>query len=291
MVTSAGGDTVTALTSALAWSRPAVVAQSAGTSFTTENVVTAAVTLVLAYLLATTMSRLLSGLADRFAARRFRVMILIPIVKFLVYGGALYFVLSVLFELTQTQLVAFAGLLGAAIGLGLKDLLADVIGGIVVVLEQPFQVGDKVTLDGHYGEVVDVGVRSTTLVTPTDTLVTVPNFTLFNESVANANTSAAEMLVTIDFYVDPEADVERATDIVTDALVTSPFVYVADDAPATVVVEDDLYYRTLQGRAYVTDLRSEVGFKTDVSERVLAAFDAEGIESPKVPAGVDDPTE
>ena len=258
--------------------------EAAGTEFTPQNVLTAVVVLVVAYVLAGTLSLVLSKLADRLATRRFRVMFLIPIVKFFVYGGALYLVLSVLFELTQTQIVAFAGLLGAALGLGLKDLLADIVGGLVVVLEQPFQVGDKVQMGEHYGEVVDIGVRSTTLVTPTDTLVVVPNFTLFNDSVANANTSDAEMLVVVEFYVDPDADVERATDIVEDALVTSPYVFVSDATPASVVVEDDLYYRTLRGKAYVNDLRSEVKFKTDVSERVLGAFDDAGIESPKVSA-------
>ena len=251
------------------------------TQFTPENVLTAAVLLVAAYLLASTLSLVLSKLADRFAHQRFRVMFLIPIVKFFVYGGTLYVVLRILFNLTQTQLVAFAGLLGAALGLGLKDLLADIVGGLVVVLEQPFQVGDKVQMGEYYGEVVDIGVRSTTLVTPNDTLVVVPNFTLFNDSVANANTSDAEMLVTVDFFVDPDSDVGRATDIVEDALITSPYVFVADDAPATVVVEDDLYYRTITGKAYVNDLRSEMDFKTDVTERVLDAFDEAGIESPK----------
>ena len=260
--------------------------ETAGTQFTPENVLTAAVVLVVAYLLASTLSLLLSKLADWLSHQRFRVMFLIPIVKFFVYGGALYVVLSVLFELTRTQLVAFAGLLGAALGLGLKDLLADIVGGVVVVLEQPYQVGDKVRIGGHYGEVVDIGVRSTTLVTPTDTLVVVPNFEMFNDAVANANTSDAEMLVTVEFYVDPDSDVARATDIVEDALVTSPHVFVADEAPAAVVVEDDLYYRTIRGKAYVNDLRTEMAFRSDVTERVLDAFDAAGIESPKAGAEI-----
>ena len=264
---------------------------SAGAEFTVGNLVSAGAVLVVAYVAANAISLVLTALADRLAHKRFQVMFLIPLVKFVVYGSALYLVLSVLFDLTQTQLVAFAGLLGAAIGLGLKDLLADIVGGVVVVLEQPFQVGDKVTLGDHYGEVVDIGVRSTTIITPTDTAVSVPNFALFNEAVGNANTSDAEMLVAIEFFVDPNADIDRAADIVADALVTAPQVYVSDEAPATVVVEDDLYYRTLRGKAYVNDLRDEVAFRTDVNERVLDAFDREGIESPTVPAGVDDPTE
>lgn len=254
-----------------------------------ERLVTAALVLVGAYLVARAASGLLTLAADRFATHRFRVTLLIPLVKFLVYGGAVYVVVRILFELSTTQLVAFSGLLGAALGLGLKDFLADIVGGLVVVVEQPYQVGDKVTLGDHYGEVVDIGLRSTKLLTPNDTLVVVPNFVFFNESIANANTSAAEMLVVVEFFVDPDADISVAVDVVEDALVTSPYVYVTDDHPATVVVEDDLYYRTVKGKAYVNDLRNEVPFKTDVTERVLAAFDREGIKSPKVPAGVDEP--
>ena len=266
----------------------ALQSNAAGTQFTVENLVNAVVVVVVAYVLARVLSLVLSTLADRLARQRFRVMFLIPVVKFVIYAGAAYLVLAFLFELTQTQLIAFAGLFGAALGLGLKDLLADVVGGIVLVLEQPFQVGDKVTLDEYYGEVVDIGVRSTTLVTPDDTLVAVPNFVLFDKAVANANTSDAEMLVVVEFYVDPAADVGRAVDIVEDALVTSPYVYVSEATPATVTVADDLYYRTLRGKAYVHDLRSEVAFKSDVSERVLDAFDSEGIQSPKVPASADE---
>ena len=66
--------------------------ETAGTEFTLQNVLTAIVVLVIAYVLAGTLSLVLSKLADRLAHQRFRVMFLIPIVKFFVYGGALYLV-------------------------------------------------------------------------------------------------------------------------------------------------------------------------------------------------------
>lgn len=258
------------------------------TQFTPENLINAVLVLVAAYLIARVMSYLLSTGADRFTRNRFRVTALIPVLKFLIYGTALYFVTSWLFELTTTQIVAFSGLLGAALGLGLKDFIADIVGGLVVVLERPYQVGDKVSLGDHYGEVIDIGIRSTRLVTPNDTEVVVPNFTFFNESIGNTNAGNAEMLVSVAFYVDPEADVDRATRFVEEALVSSPYVYVSDDRPVEVLVEDDLYYRTVRGKAYVNDLRNEMPFRSDVTERVLAAFDDAGIRSPKVPAGIDD---
>ncbi len=244
--------------------------------------------LLLAYLLARLTSYLLTTAADRLATHRFRVTLLVPIAKLAIYGAGAWVVIRLLFDLSTTQLVAFSGLLGAALGLGLKDLVADLLGGLVLVAEQPYQIGDKVSIDDYYGEVVDIGVRSTTLVTPGDTLVTVPNYLFFDESIANANAGNAEMLVTVEFFVDPETDVEHAREIVEEALITSPYVYVTDDLPAEVLVEDDLYYRTLTGRAYVTDLRKELHFRSDVTRRVLDRFSEAGIRSPKVPAGVDD---
>lgn len=260
---------------------PVVIQSVPGESqFTVGNVLNAALVLGLAYVVATAADLLLTRAADRLVQHRFRVALFIPVVKFLIYGTAIYVVFSFLFDLTQAQLVAFAGLFGAALGFGLKDLVADVIGGIVLVLEQPFQVGDKVSLGDHYGEILDIGVRSTTVRTPEDDVVVVPNFTLFNGSVVNATTGNAEMLVIVEFYISTEADVGRAIDVVEDALLTSPFVYVSDANPATVVVEDDLHYRTLRGKAYINDLRNEVAFKTDVTERVVETFSREGIASP-----------
>ena len=256
-----------------------------GAAIDPGTVVSAVVVLVLAYAAGRVLSASLTAVADRLAKHRFRVTLLIPLTKFAVYGAALYLIVTTLFELTSAQLVAFSGLLGAAIGLGLKDLLADIVGGLILVVEQPYQVGDKVAIGDHYGEITDIGLRSTQLMTPNDTVVVVLNFTFLNDAVANANDSAAEMLVVVEFYIDVDADADRAREIVEDAMLTSPYVRVSPEHRYTVLVGDDHYYRTLTGKAYVTDLRNEYPFKTDVTERVLDAFAQEGIESPKVPAG------
>jgi small-conductance mechanosensitive channel len=242
--------------------------------------------LVLAYVLARLSSTVLTGVADRLTAARFRVTLLIPVFKLAIYGTAFYFTFSMLFDLSENQLLALSGVLGAAIGFGLKDLLADLVGGLVLVAEQPYQIGDKVAIADYYGEVVDIGLRSTSLVTPNDNLVTVPNYLFFNESIANGNAGAAEMLVVVEFYVDPESDAARAREVVEEAMLTSRYVYVTDDRQHEVLLDDEVHYRKVIGKAYVNDLRNEFPFRTDVTERALKAFEREGIESPKVPSGV-----
>jgi small-conductance mechanosensitive channel len=261
-----------------------IVLQSVFKQFLAPKLFTALLVLVSAYLLARVLGGVLSIVASRLATARFRVTTLIPLVKFVVYATATYLMVAFLFDFSSDQILAFSGLLGAALGFGLRDLIADLIGGLVIVTEQPYQIGDMVSVGEYYGEIQDIGLRSTKLLTWNDTLVSVPNFMLFNESVANANAGQAEMMVVVEFYVDTETPPGQARKIVSDAVVTSPFVYVTDDLPANVYVEDELYYRTIRARAYVTDLRHELDFKHDVSERVLDAFDEAGIESPRVPS-------
>jgi len=237
-----------------------------------------------AYLLARLLAFTLSETAERSGARRITVKMFIPIVKLLVYGAAVYVVVVPILRLSTTQLLAVSGLIGAAIGFGLRDLVAGVVGGLVLVTERPYQVGDKVTLDDNYGEVVDIGLRATTLRTPDDTAIVVPNDVLFTDSLANVNDGSPEMLVTVELAVAPDADRDEAMSVVADAMATSAYVHVDDDHPLTVLVEDEVSYRTVRGRAYVADHRDEQAFASDVTRRSLDAFEDRGIGTPDVPA-------
>jgi len=243
----------------------------------------AVLVLVGAYLLSRLTSAALSAFAERSPTRRITIKMFVPVTSFLIYGVAIYVVVDSVLQLTTAQLLAVSGLIGAGIGFGLKDLVGSAIGGFVIVLENTYQVGDKVEIGEHYGEVSEIGLRATTLITPDDTAVKVPNTTLFTDSIADANDGAPEMMVVVEVAVAPDADLQRATSVVEDALVTSRYVYVDDDHPFVVLVEDDAYYRTIRGKAYVADLRDEFAFASDVTERALVAFDEYGIETPTVP--------
>jgi small-conductance mechanosensitive channel len=240
-----------------------------------------ALVLLVAYVIARLAAAGLSALAERAGDRRITIKVFVPLVKFLVYAVAVASILGPILRLGSTELVAAGGLLGAALGFGLKDLFASVIGGLVVVFERPYRVGDKVTLDDHYGEVTDVGLRATRLVTPDDTEVVVPNLSIFSEAVANTNAGAPEMLAVAEVHVAPTADRERAVEIVRDAALTSPFVHLSAEHPVTVIVEDEPHYTTLRAKAYAGDLRDEFLFTSDVTRRALAAFDEADIERPR----------
>lgn len=245
------------------------------------------ITLAVAYILATAIDRLLQALADRLAAERFRVLLLIPVLNVGIYALAAYGIVSLTLDPSSEQILAFSGLFGAALGFGFKQLFTDVLGGLSILFERPYRMGDKITIGDHYGEVVNIGLRSTQLVTPSENLVTIPNDAYFSESIANATAGNAEMLVTIEFHIDAACDPTTAKQLVEEAMITSRYVYVTEEHPAEVHLSDHPYYLILTGKAYVNDLRNEERFRTDVKARAMSAFQEHGIEQPQRPA-IDD---
>ena len=248
------------------------------------TVVGALITLAVAYVLARVATYALTRLSEGSVKRRTTVKMFIPLTRSVIYAAALFYVLGPLFNLTSGQLLAFSGVLGAVLGLGIKELFANMVAGIVMVFESPYRIGDKVEFADYYGEVTNIGIRSTKLVTPDDSLVTVPNYLVFTNSVSNANSGDPEMMVVVEFHVAADADIDRAVSVVHDGLKTSRYVHLSDDHGVTVLTEDRRGYRTLRGKAYVNDVRNEQLFSSDVTERVLAKFEYEGIESPDLGA-------
>jgi Small-conductance mechanosensitive channel len=240
----------------------------------------AAFTFTLAYIVARAAAVVLRNASELTVEHRIAIKSFIPVTRFAVYVVAVVVVVGPLFELTTSQLLAFSGALGAVLGLGIQNLFANVVGGFVVVFQRPYRPGDKIQIGEHYGEVTDVGIGSTTLLTVDDDEVLVPNYKFFTESVANANAGDAELMVVPEVYIAHGADIERGREILRDVMRSSRYVYVSDDHPLVVRVDHDPAYVTLRGRAYVNDVRREFAFESAVTRRTLAALDEEGIERP-----------
>ena len=179
-------------------------------AFDTGTILNSIVVFLGAYVLIRIITILLIRFSERSRQYRITIKMVIPLLKFFIYTIALYYIFSNILELTSEEFYVFGGLFGAAIGFGLKDLFADVIGGIVITLEKPYQVGDKIKIGEYYGEVSDIGIRATKIVTPDDNLVSAPNYLIFTQSVASANAGNPEMMVVIDLFIDPDSDGDLA---------------------------------------------------------------------------------
>jgi small-conductance mechanosensitive channel len=252
-------------------------------SIDTQTIVSMFLILAAAYVLGRVITTLLSKLSEKMSrSSRIKIKMIIPAVKFGIYVLAFYYILREIFQIFGPELLLLTGLLGAAIGFGVKDLFADIVGGLVITFEKPYQIGDKISIGNYYGEVTDIGLRATKLVTPDDTTVTAPNSLIFRETVASGNYGASEMMVVIDLYVASESDVETAMRLLREAVVSSKYVYISKKSPVTLLHKALLFYTRLRAKAYVNDLRDEFKFESDVHTRAWIEFQKNGIRAPQL---------
>ena len=101
-----------------------------------------------------------------------------------VWFGGLYLALGELgFELFG--LLASLAVFSLIIGLAMQQTLGNIVNSFMLALDQPFEVGDRIEVDGHLGSVVSVGILSTKVLTIGENLVVIPNNNLVNSTVIN----------------------------------------------------------------------------------------------------------
>src|SRR5690606_14325176 len=86
-------------------------------------------------------------------------------------------------------------------------------------------VGDRVSFNDVYGEIVSIGLRAVRLQTLDDNLVTIPNSRFITDVVASGNAGALDMMVVTDFHVHFTTDLEKVQDIIREVIVTSRYAY------------------------------------------------------------------
>ncbi len=216
---------------------------------------------------------LLESLAAQSAERRLFYKKLIPIVRLLVWALTVYLVITAVFQIPSNSLLAAAAAIGVAIGFAAQEVLKNIFGGIVIILDQPFQVGDKIAIGNTYGEVVSIGLRSTRIVTPDDNLVSVPNSQVVADQVANANAGELNLQVVTDLWLPGWIDVALAKRIAYEAAANSKYVYL--NKPIVVIVKDEFketFLLHIKVKAYVLDTRYEFLLMSDVTEAAKVEF-------------------
>ncbi|MFP7773613.1 mechanosensitive ion channel family protein [Ligilactobacillus sp. LYQ112] len=120
-----------------------------------------------------------------------------------------YAILSVL-GIPVGTLIAGAGIVSVALGLGAKGLVSDIITGLFILIEQQYAVGDTVKIGAITGKVKAVGLRTTQIQASDGTLSFIPNR---NISIVN-NMSRNNMLALINVYINPQQDIAKMERII-----------------------------------------------------------------------------
>lgn len=105
--------------------------------------------------------------------------------KVIIFGLGIYAVF-VIWNIDMTAWLASAGIAGLAIGFAAKDTLSNLFAGVFILADAPYKVGDYIVLDtGTRGKVVNIGLRSTRVLTRDDVEITIPNSIIANSSITN----------------------------------------------------------------------------------------------------------
>ncbi len=114
--------------------------------------------------------------------------------KLVLFGGAVYFLLMA-WNLDLGPWLASAGVIALAIGFAAKDTLANLFGGLFVIMDAPYKIGDYINLDsGERGKVVKIGLRSTRLLTRDDVEITIPNAQIAISKIVNESGGPSKKL-------------------------------------------------------------------------------------------------
>lgn len=228
------------------------------------------------------VSAVAANFGERFTDRRLQVKKAEAMVRFLLYAGFAAAVLSTALRLDSQAMLALAGTIGVAVGFAFKDLLASIMSGIILLLDQPFQVGDRVAFGSYYGEVTEIGLRSVRLVTLDDNLVTIPNNAFLNSAVSSANAGALDCMCVLDFHIAAAEDFELASRLVAEAVATSGYLLVSKPISTTVadLFLGERFVTRVRAKAYVFDARYETAYGSDITRRVKKAFATHGIRTP-----------
>ena len=190
--------------------------------------------------------------------------------------------------------LAGAGIFGIAIGLAAKETLADILAGIFLITDRPIRIGDRIIIDkigkhwGGWGDVVDIGLRRTTIRNTDGVIVNYPNASLAASTIKNFSIDPKPVRARVRFQTDYSADpaLVKSTTIKTIEAIDGII-----DGTTTVVIRsiwDDDQGHLLSGVLYearyrLEDVKTRTTLRSTVLENLIKAFQENEINMASLP--------
>jgi moderate conductance mechanosensitive channel len=185
-------------------------------------------------------------------------------------------ILSV-FSINLTPLLASAGVLGVGIGLGAQSIFKDMINGILILVEDQYNVGESVKIAGLAGTVVDMSLRCTTLRDGDGTLYIIPNSQVATVSNLSRDFSVAALSISVDASADPDRVLAILRQVALEVRNDPAFAQIAMADPEVPGLDQ------IKGREvlYPVSIRVRISQKDavlrELRRRILKAFEREAI--------------
>ena len=228
-------------------------------------------------------SRFLIYLITRVPGRfRFYLQSLIPVLRLLFIATALVLIVTSVFDPTIENIMVLLGLFGLGLGVAFKDYISSLLAGVVTLYEGLYRPGDWIEINGAYGRVKAINMRSAEIVTPDDTVVVIPHLKMWDQLIFNANDGSQNLQCSVHFYLQPQHDAALVKQLLYDVALTS--IYLQITLPINVVVAEKPWGTHYRLKAYPIEPKEQFNFITDLTIRGKAVLSKKGIEFTAMPA-------
>jgi small-conductance mechanosensitive channel len=201
-----------------------------------------------------------------------------------IYATAAILALDIL-GINVMPFVAGAGVAGIAIGFAAKDTLSNLIAGMLLIVDRPFEIGDRIEVwsapagSATWGDVVDIGLRATKIKTTDNIVIIIPNNEIMKRDIVNYTIASTKIRVRINIGIAYDADIEKAKDLINSVAETLP--WVSKEPPSKVVVRNFGESSVdLQLRVWIDNARKRMDTISSITDKVKETFDKHGIEIP-----------
>jgi small-conductance mechanosensitive channel len=244
---------------------------------------------LIAWSLTWVIERAIPWIAERVPARvRLHLLPLAPVLKLVILIAAAGLVIPLIIEPTLRNLMTILAAAGLALGFAFKDYISSVIAGVVALYERPYRTGDWVRIGDVYGEVRSLSLRALRIVTPDDSVVTIPHGKIWNSGISNDTDGDRNLLCVTDFYLAPDHETRKIQQALVDVALSSPYLLVGN--PVQVIVSEQPWYTHYQLKAYPMDGRDQFLFITDLTLRSRETLAGLGVSQARTMSAVGNET-
>ena len=206
--------------------------------------------------------------------------------SYAIFGFIIFLQVLNLFDIPYQPILASAGILGVAIGLGAQSIFKDVINGVLILVEDQYNVGEIVNIAGLKGTVEDLSLRRTTVRDADGTLDIIPNSQIATVSNLSRDYAVATLNVSVDASANPDKVIAILGGVANQVRNDPAFKDIAVADPVILGVDK------IEGRAvtYPVQLRVRTNQRDvvlrELRRRVILAFEKDGIPLGNDPANM-----
>ena len=202
----------------------------------------------------------------------------------IIYAIAIVIALDLL-GVNVMPFVAGAGVAGIAIGFAAKDTLSNLIAGVLLIVDRPFEIGDRIEVwsapigSATWGDVIDIGLRATKIRTTDNITIIIPNNEIMKRDIVNYTIISSMIRVRINIGIAYNANIGKAKELIVEVAKSADWIS-KEPLPVVVVKNFGESSVDLQLRVWIKDARKRIHTISYVTDKVKEAFDKNGIEIP-----------